>query len=348
MLVENALRFLSLADANVRFVLIGSLLIGATGGLLGSFAVLRRRSLVGDALAHAALPGVALAYLWTGSKALPVLLTGAAISGVLGVLVMQFIINFTRVKADAAIGIVLSVFFGVGIVLLTHVQRVGTGNQSGLDKFLFGQAASLVNDDLRVMSVLAGLIILAVALFFKEFKALIFDADFLQTLGYSSRWIDALLMGLIALTVIVGLQAVGVVLIAAMLITPAVAARFWTEQLHRMVLLAAAFGGLSGVVGTFISSLMPRIPTGPVMVLIATLCFVVSALFAPRRGCWRGGAGSGTTAAARASSTFCAPASSCKRSWGRAAPWPWKSWPLRWACRRTGSNASGGGSPKRD
>ena len=284
MLVENALRFLSLADANVRFVLIGSLLIGATGGLLGSFAVLRRRSLVGDALAHAALPGVALAYLWTGSKALPVLLTGAAISGVLGVLVMQFIINFTRVKADAAIGIVLSVFFGVGIVLLTHVQRVGTGNQSGLDKFLFGQAASLVDDDLRVMSVLAGFIILAVALFFKEFKALIFDAEFLQTLGYSARWIDALLMGLIALTVIVGLQAVGVVLIAAMLITPAVAARFWTEQLHKMVLLAAAFGGLSGAVGTFISSLVPRIPTGPVMVLIATLCFVVSALFAPRRG----------------------------------------------------------------
>ena len=284
MLVENALRFLSLADANVRFVLFGSLLIGATGGLLGSFAVLRRRSLVGDALAHAALPGVALAYLWTGSKALPVLLTGAAISGVLGVLVMQFIINYTRVKADSAIGIVLSVFFGVGIVLLTHVQRVGTGNQSGLDKFLFGQAASLVDDDLRVMSVLAGFIILAVALFFKEFKALIFDADFLQTLGYSARWIDALLMGLIALTVIVGLQAVGVVLIAAMLITPAVAARFWTEHLHKMVLLAAAFGGLSGVVGTFISSLVPRIPTGPVMVLIATLCFVVSALFAPQRG----------------------------------------------------------------
>ena len=157
--------------------------------------MLRRRSLVGDALAHAALPGVALAYLWTGSKALPVLLTGAAISGVLGVLVMQFIINYTRVKADSAIGIVLSVFFGVGIVLLTHVQRVGTGNQSGLDKFLFGQAASLVDDDLRVMSVLAGFIILAVALFFKEFKALIFDADFLQTLGYSARWIDALLMG---------------------------------------------------------------------------------------------------------------------------------------------------------
>ncbi len=283
-MLENAWRFLTLADANVRFVLLGSLLIGATSGLLGSFAVLRRRSLVGDALAHAALPGVALAYLWTGSKALSVLLAGAAISGVLGVLVIQFITNFTRIKADAAIGIVLSVFFGIGIVLLTHIQRVGSGNQSGLDKFLFGQAASLVSDDLEVMSVLAGLIILAVVLFFKEFKALIFDPGFLQVLGYSTRWIDVLLMGLIALTVMVGLQAVGVVLIAAMLITPAVTARFWTENLHKMVLLAAAFGGFAGIVGTFISSLAPRIPTGPVMVLIATLCFVVSALLAPRRG----------------------------------------------------------------
>ena len=208
-MLENALRFMTLADANVRFVLFGSLLIGATGGLLGSFAVLRQRSLVGAALAHAALPGVALAYLWTGSKALPVLLAGATVSGVLGVLLMQFIINFTRIKADAAIGIVLSVFFGIGIVLLTHIQRTGSGNQSGLDKFLFGQAASLVEDELKVMSVLAGLIILVLVLFFKEFKALIFDPSFLQSLGYSTRWIDVLLMGLIALTVMVGLLGSG-------------------------------------------------------------------------------------------------------------------------------------------
>jgi len=283
-MVENALRFLSLADANVRFVLLGSLLIGATGGLLGSFAVLRRRSLVGDALAHAALPGVALAYLLTGSKALPILLLGATISGVFGVLVIQFVTTYTRIKADSAIGIVLSVFFGIGIVLLTHIQRVGGGNQSGLDKFLFGQAAAMVGDDLVVMTVLAAIIIAAVLFFYKEFKALIFDPGFFSTLGFSSRRTDVLLMGLIVLTVMVGLQAVGVVLIAAMLITPAVAARFWSERLGTMVLVSTAFGGASGVVGTFISSLAPRIPTGPVMVLVATFFFVVSALVAPRRG----------------------------------------------------------------
>ena len=284
MMVENALRFLSLADANVRFVLFGSLLIGATGGLLGCFAVLRQRSLVGDALAHAALPGVALAFLWTGSKSLPVLLIGATLSGILGVLVINFVVQQTRIKADAAIGTVLSVFFGVGIVLLTHIQRSSAGNQSGLDKFLFGQAAAMVNDDLKVMSLMAGLIVLTVVAFYKEFRCLIFDQGFLQAAGFSARLVDLLLMALIVLTVMVGLQAVGVVLIAAMLITPAVAARFWTERLNSMIILSTIFGGLSGVAGTFISSLAPRIPTGPVMVLAATLFFVISALFAPRRG----------------------------------------------------------------
>lgn len=283
-MLDQALRFISLADANVRYVLLGSLLIGGTSGLLGCFGVLRKRSLMGDALAHAALPGVALAFMLTGSKALPVLILGATISGILGVLVIQLIVGHTRIKADAAIGLVLSVFFGIGIVLLTHVQRSGDGNQSGLDKFLFGQAASLVEEDLRVMTWLAAGILVAVMLCYKEFKALIFDAGFLRAAGFPTRLIDLGLMGLIVLTVMVGLQAVGVVLMAAMLITPAVAARFWTERLATMVWLSALFGSLSGAMGTFISSLAPRLPTGPVMVLVATAIFVASAFLAPRRG----------------------------------------------------------------
>ena len=275
---------LHLEDATVRMVLFGSLLIGATGGALGSFAVLRGRSLMGDALAHAALPGVALAFLWTGSKSLPVLITGATCTGIIGVVLIQFITSRTRIKADAAIGIVLTVFFGVGIVLLTHIQRSLVGNQAGRDKFLFGQAASMVEDDVRVMSVMSLFIFVVVLILYKEFKALIFDPNFLQSLGYSLQKVDLALMGLIVLTVMVGLQAVGVVLIAAMLITPAVAARFWTERLHVMVVLAAVIGGVSGATGTFLSAQAPRVPTGPVMVLVATGLFVVSALFAPRRG----------------------------------------------------------------
>lgn len=282
--MNDFVAFLTLADANVRFVLFGSLLIGATGGMLGTFAVLRRRSLMGDALAHAALPGVALAFLLTGSKSLPVLITGASITGVIGVLIIQFIVNNTRIKADAALGIVLSVFFGGGIVLLTHIQRSAVGNQSGLDKFLFGQAAAMVHDDIVVMSIMSVAIIVVVLLFYKEFKALIFDPQFLQSLGISVRRVDLILMALIVLTVMVGLQAVGVVLIAAMLITPAVAARFWTVRLHRLVLLSALIGGLAGASGTFLSSQAPRVPTGPVMVLMATGFFVLSAIFGPQRG----------------------------------------------------------------
>ena len=275
---------LSLADANVRFVLAGSLLIGATGGMLGTFAVLRRRSLMGDALAHAALPGVALAFMMTGSKSLPVLIAGATATGVAGMLVIQFVVNHTRLKADSAIGIVLSVFFGGGIVLLTHIQRSRVGNQSGLDKFLFGQAAAIVREDVLVMAAMSLAIIIVLLSLYKEFKVLIFDPGFLQSLGFPVRAIDLVLMGLIVMTVMVGLQAVGVVLIAAMLITPAVAARFWTERLHRMVLLAALFGGLSGVAGTFLSTMAPRLPTGPVMVMVATGFFLVSAILGPRRG----------------------------------------------------------------
>ena len=283
-MLEILLDLLSLNDANVRYVLLGSLLIGGTGGLLGSFAVLRKRSLIGDALAHAALPGVGIAFILTGSKSLFPLLVGASISGVIGVLIIQMTVQYTRIKADAAIGIVLSVFFGLGIVLLTHIQRSAVGNQSGLDKFLFGQAASIVSDDLKVMSILAAVIIVVVLFFYKEFKCLIFDPDYLSSLGFSTRIVDLVLMALIVLTVMVGLQAVGVVLIAAMLITPAVAARFWTDRLNRMICIASFFGGASGVIGTLISSLAPRIPTGPVMVMVVTAIFILSALLAPKKG----------------------------------------------------------------
>lgn len=184
---EEIIRFFTLQDANVRYVLLGSLLIGGTGGLLGSFAVLRKRSLLGDALAHAALPGVGILFLLTGSKSLFPLIIGAAISGILGVIIIQFIVQNTRIKPDSALGIVLTVFFGVGIVILTYIQRSPVGNQSGLDKFLFGQAASIVTSDLKVMIVMAALIIAVVLLFFKEFKCLIFDGGFLSSMGFSAK-----------------------------------------------------------------------------------------------------------------------------------------------------------------
>jgi manganese/zinc/iron transport system permease protein len=277
-------RFVSLRDANVRWVLLGSALLGLAGGALGAFALLRRRALLGDALAHAALPGVCLAFLVTGSKDPVALLAGAAVTGTLGTLAIGAITRHSRVKEDAALGLVLSVFFGVGIMLLTWIQKHPSGDPSGLDRFIFGQAASMLPADLELMAWLTAGLGVAVWLLFKELKLVSFDPQYGAALGFPVRGIEFLLAGMIVLAVVVGLQAVGVVLMAAMLVVPPAAARQWTDRLGVMVTLSAAFGAASGLLGSFASFLAPHLPTGPVMVLAAAMIFVVSLLFAPRRG----------------------------------------------------------------
>lgn len=269
---------------NAAYVLLGCVLLGVTSGVLGCFAFLRKRSLMGDALAHAALPGVCAAFLLTGTKDPLVILLGATVSCWLGALAVDLIVNHTRCTEESALGMVLSVFFGIGILLLTHIQGTGQAGQSGLDKFLFGQAASLVGRDVAVLGGVSALLLAAVALLFKEFKVLSFDPDFATALGLRSKLLGVLLATLIVLAVAVGLQAVGVVLMAALLVTPAAAARYWTERLGVMLTLAGVFGGLSGALGAYISALSPRMPTGPWMVVAVTILFAVSILFAPERG----------------------------------------------------------------
>ena len=267
-----------------RNVLIGATLLGALGGMLGSFALLRRQSLLGDALAHAALPGVCIAFLLTGSKSPLPLFTGALVAGLIGALLILATVRWSRIKEDSAIGIILSVFFGIGIVLLTYIQRLPEGNQSGLDKYLFGQAATLVEEDLKVMAILGGIVTLAVLAFYKELKLLAFDPGFGASLGLPMRRLEVLLTLLLVIVVVVGLQTVGVVLIVATLITPAAAARQWTDRLGAMVLLSAGIGALAGVAGSLASALVPRLPTGPVIVVVSSGVLILSLLFAPRRG----------------------------------------------------------------
>ncbi|HEX6202691.1 MAG TPA: iron chelate uptake ABC transporter family permease subunit [Thermoanaerobaculia bacterium] len=267
-----------------RNVLAGAAILGATGGVLGGFALLRRQSLLGDALAHAALPGVCLGYLLTGSKTPLPLFAGALVAGIVGALVILAIVRWSRIKEDVAIGIVLSVFFGVGIVLLTWIQRLPAGNQSGLDKFLFGQAATLVDEDVRAMAILSGLVLAAVVLFYKELQLLAFDPEFGASLGLPMRRIEILLTTLLVTVVVVGLQTVGVVLIVATLVTPAAAARQWTERLGAMLVLSASIGAGSGAVGAVVSASYARLPTGPVIVLVASAVLVVSLVAAPERG----------------------------------------------------------------
>lgn len=268
----------------VRNVLAGSVLLGVVAGVLGCFAVLRRQSLLGDALAHAALPGVCIGYLLTHSKSPLPLFAGALVSGVAGSLLILVVTRYSRIKEDTAIGIVLSVFFGVGIVLLTHIQKLPFGNQSGLDKFLFGQAASLLPRDVALMAVLGALVLGCVTLFFKQLKLLSFDPEFGASLGVAMRRYELLLTLLLVVVVVVGLQTVGVILIIATLITPAAAARQWTERLSVMLLLAAIIGGGSGALGALLSASIARLPTGPMIVVCSSAVLIASLIFAPSRG----------------------------------------------------------------
>src|SRR5918997_1621954 len=265
-----------LFDYTLRNVTLGSVVLGVVGGALGSFAVLRRQSLLGDALAHATLPGVCVAFILFGTKTPAVLLAGAALSAWLGAILILGVVRGTRIKQDAALGIVLSVFFGAGIVLLTYIAGSGNSGQSGLDRFIFGQAATIVRADVATMGLLALTALVLLALFFKEFKLLSFDPAFGASLGYPVGALNVLLTALIVVAVVVGIQAVGVVLMAAMLVTPAAAARLWTDRLSIMVALSAAFGAASGVGGALISATGSNLPTGPLIVLFATGVLAVS------------------------------------------------------------------------
>ena len=271
-------------DYTLMIVASGAALLGAVSGSLGTYAVLRRQSLLGDAISHAALPGIAIAFLLTGSKAPLILVLGAAIAGWLGTLLIMSIVRLTRIKYDSALGIVLSTFFGFGLVLHTLIQRTGNANQAGLDTFLFGQAATILASDILTIGVLGGVAIVITFVFWKELKLLVFDEGFAASLGFPLRALDILLTCLLVIAIVLGLQAVGAVLMSAMLVAPAVAARQWTNKFSVMMLLAACFGALAGVSGTIISSAASRIPTGPTIVLCGTVVVGFSIAFASNRG----------------------------------------------------------------
>lgn len=273
-----------LQDANTQWVLLGTMLLGLASGILGSFALLRKQSLISDAVAHSALPGVCIAFMMIGEKNFAVLLIGAAATGLLSAYLIQMVVQTTRIKEDTSIGLVLSVFFGVGIVLLTKVGQLQTGNKSGLDSFIFGQAASLVGNDVKIMAATALVLMMVTALLFKELKVSTFDPQFAKGIGLPTGLLNFIFISLLVITVVIGIQAVGVILMAALIITPSISARYWTDNLRTMVIISGTFGAISGMCGTLISTLGEGLSTGPFIVLTAAAIFVISLLFAPKRG----------------------------------------------------------------
>lgn len=283
------LRVLTLQDYNTRVVVLGVAGLGLAAGAVGSFLLLRKRALLGDALSHATLPGIGIAFIaavalgGTG-KALPVLLLGATLSGVAGIACILLIVHLTRIREDAALGIVLSVFFGLGAAVLSLIQTMQTGSAAGLQAFIYGKTASMLYSDALLLAAAALGVALVCAVLFKELSLLCFDAGFARAQGWPIVGLDVVLMALVVIVTVIGLQAVGLVLMIALLVIPPAAARFWTHHLPTMVLVAAGIGAASGLCGAALSALLPRLPAGAVIVLCAGVAFSVSVLLGPAGG----------------------------------------------------------------
>lgn len=273
-----------LLSPNVQWVLLSTMILGIAAGMVGCLSYWKKQSLMSDTLSHAALPGVVIAFALAGTKNLPIMILGAAVSALLGAWFIQWVTSATRIKEDTAMGMVLSVFFGLGIMLLTIVNRTSTGNQSGLDGFIFGQAAAMIRDDVLVMLGLALAVIAVVCMGFKEWKLYLFDPDFAKGLGLNNRVMDTLYLTILVLVIVIGIQAVGVILMAALLIIPAVSARYWTHSFKWMLLLSSIIGGSSGLLGAWISSLGKGWPTGPFIVVSASAFFLISLLCGTQKG----------------------------------------------------------------
>tara|TARA_B110000908_G_C10250931_1_gene451992 strand:- start:226 stop:1545 length:1320 start_codon:yes stop_codon:yes gene_type:complete len=281
---EQIVEFFSFQDVNIRYVALGTVLLGASSATVGCFTFLRKKALVGDTIAHSILPGICLSFMIFETKDPLMLLLGAMVSGWLSVYIVDYISANSKIKPDTAIGLTLSVFFGVGVLLLTHIQHSGNAAQAGLDKFLFGKAASLVQNDVITFGIVSVLLIGTIILFFKQFSLISFDLHFAKTIGIPVRTFEVILSIITVLAVAIGIQTVGVVLMAAMLITPAAAARFWTDQLKVMIIIAAIIGAVSGLFGAFISYTAPSMPTGPWIVVVLSFIAIFSMLVAPKNG----------------------------------------------------------------
>lgn len=274
---------------NATLVTLGATLLGIAAGAAGTFLFLRKRALVSDAISHATLPGVGLAFilmvaLGADGRNLLGLMLGSALSAGIGLLCLNWLVRRTRLAEDAAIGAVLSVFFGFGIVLLTVIQTMGTGRQAGLESYLLGSTAGMLFSD-AVTIAIGGAVTLALILLLRRPMTLVaFDPDYAIARGVPVDRVDLAMMGLVMAITVVGLKIVGLILIVALLIIPAVTARFWSDRAEHVVTLAGLFGGFAGYVGAALSASAPNLPTGPIIVLISFALFLISLFLAPNRG----------------------------------------------------------------
>ncbi len=273
---------------NSMLVLCGALVLGALCGLVGSFIYLRKNTLISDATSHATLPGIGLGFLlafllgWEQGRHLPTLLAGAALTGAMAAFTIGWIQRNTRLNNDVAVGAVLSVFYGAGIVLLSYIQRLENASQAALDSFLLGQIAGMSIGDLYFIFALAAVALACTLVLLKELTLLCFDEEFAHSAGMSVSKVDVALIFLMLGVVCVGLRMVGLILILALLIIPPVTARLWTDRLSMMLVLSSAIGGLCALSGAYLSASIDHLPAGAAIVLCAAAVFFPSVLIRGR------------------------------------------------------------------
>lgn len=277
------------AGFNTGVVMLGAAALGAAAGAAGTFAMLRGRALVSDAVAHATLPGIALAFLIAALLGRPPrepgwLMGGAALAALASLAAVNWLGRRPRIGPDTATAAVLACAFGLGIALMSVVQTLGTGRQAGLEQLLFGSAAAMLPHEAYAMAGLAVLVLACVALVLKELSAVAFDPDFARACGLPVARLDSLVALIAAVVVVAALPVAGFVLAVALVVIPPAAARFWTNRAGLVVIIAAVIGASSAFFGAAASAVAADTPTGPAIVLTAALVFAVSLAFGRARG----------------------------------------------------------------
>ena len=283
-ILERSYRFLTLSDESVRMVLLGTILMGLSCGIMGGLIVTRRLSLFGDTLSHAVLPGVAVGFLWSQSKDSWAILAGATVAGFLGVALISLLMKTSRIRQDSALGLVLSGFYALGICMLTRIQKMEFGNQSGIDQYLFGQVVGLSSSDLWTMAFSCLFVLTLTILLYKELLVAGFDSEYARSIGLPVDFLQYLLWLLLAFAVITSLQIIGVVLVSALLVIPAATASLITDKMRTILIWSAMLGCLAGATGAFLSFLGNQLPTGPIIVLVSAAFFLTALFFHPQNG----------------------------------------------------------------
>jgi len=325
---------------NTNVVLLGAILLGISAGAVGSFAMLKGRALVADAISHASLVGVGSAFLLQAAagqqeRSMPLLMLGAALAGTCAVVSIEWITRHTRLSAETAVATVSSASFGAGIVVLSATRRVSGADRAGLDELIFGSTASMTSADAMLMAILAVAALGATLALYRVLTAVAFNERFAHARGLPVRLLDTILAALVGAVAMAGLQAVGMLLVAALLVAPAATARLWTTRVAPMVLVAAAAGAGAAWIGASLSAVTPNAPAGPLIILSAAAAFLVSLLIAPDRGIFSGWlrhrqvaaaarrlAAGGPAAAANSGSAPTGPASAGPASAGPASAGP--------------------------